>query len=199
MKALSLLRIFGLLTATVLAVIVALSSGPVRAGVPKVDVAGTASSIDGDVAAALSKAERNESSADSAPKQQVVNGWAARDLLGAIGLELGSIHRNQVSIAKVQTEQLAQSDLTQVDDRVPLLLAIPVGVVAWWGALASVADLIDRRRSTSSLLPILPTLSAPTPPAVTAGQVAPPPFTSTPVQQPAVWNPGAPASEDTWK
>ena len=48
----------------------------------------TAPSFESDIAGALSAAEINNSSAEGAPQQTVVNGWVARDLLSIIGRQL---------------------------------------------------------------------------------------------------------------
>ena len=67
---------------------------------------------------ALSDSDLNESRAESAPQQQVVNGWVARDLLSIIAL--------------------AQADMLETmatrDDRIPALLALVVLAVCWAGA-----------------------------------------------------------------
>lgn len=62
------------------------------------------------VAQALDDAEGNEALADSAPQQQVVNGWVARDLL---------------SIVALQNEDLLDAVAVN-DDRIPALLVLAV-------------------------------------------------------------------------
>jgi hypothetical protein len=79
----------------------------------------------GDVRAALADADANEALADSAPKQQVVNGWVARDLL--------EIQSQQLDAIAAQLEVL--SEPPPRDDRVPLLLL--TGVVALGFALVT--------------------------------------------------------------
>ncbi len=78
----------------------------------------TASVYELRVAGALSNWELNNDNAQGAPQQQVVNGWAAKDLLA------------------IQAQQ--NSDLlklaAQQDNRGPLLLMVLVFAVAWVGA-----------------------------------------------------------------
>ena len=83
------------------------------------DVRDRASQID----SALADAELNEGIADSAPQQQVVNGWVARDLLEII--------------ASQQNESLAREEIappvTPVvppDERIPALVGLLVVGVA---------------------------------------------------------------------
>lgn len=64
------------------------------------------SSTKGDVSSALATAKVNELSADSAPQQQVVNGWAAKDLLAVVARQ-------------------------EPDNRVPALLLLGTVAVAW--------------------------------------------------------------------
>jgi hypothetical protein len=61
---------------------------------------GIAQSFDPDdrafeISAAITAYEANEARADSAPQQQVVNGWAARDLLEIQAGQLADIHAAQ--------------------------------------------------------------------------------------------------------
>lgn len=150
MRVVSVVRIAGLIFAAVAAGVIAASTGPEEAGFPEVKITGIGSSVGSEVQSALSDASANELSADSAPQQQVVNGWATKDLLAAIGRELGNLHQDLVDVARIRAEQIAQADLTQVDDRVPVLLAILVGAVAWWGVLGSIGDLVLERRGRRS-------------------------------------------------
>lgn len=73
------------------------------------------------VAGALVDAELNESGADSAPQQQVVNGWVARDLLTAI--------------ANAQADDLDR----EPDPRLPVLAALVVLAVCWLGVIRPVS------------------------------------------------------------
>jgi hypothetical protein len=92
----------------------------------------------GDVRAALAAADANEAMADSAPKQQVVNGWVARDLL--------EIQSQQLDAIATQLEALSEPPAT--DDRVPLLLLI--GIVAVCFALVMTRDIDTRVRAAAA-------------------------------------------------
>lgn len=91
------------------------------------------------ISAALSSAEANEALADSAPQQQVVNGWVARDLLSIIARQNDSALAAQAEIANQQarTNQLLRG-----------LLLVLVALVA--GVAVIGATVIDRRRSDPS-------------------------------------------------
>jgi hypothetical protein len=51
-----------------------------------------------DIKSALSDATVNEATADSAPQQQVVNGWAAKDLLAIIAREQAESDQRQTAL-----------------------------------------------------------------------------------------------------
>jgi hypothetical protein len=86
---------------------------------------------------ALSDGNLNESRAESAPQQQVVNGWIARDLLSIIALaqadtleRLGGLSdHNETVVSAVATR----------DDRIPALLGLAVLALCWGGALPAQA------------------------------------------------------------
>lgn len=85
----------------------------------------------GAISAALAGGELNESSADSAPQQQVVNGWVARDLLAAIGRQneeaaaaRDTSTRNQAAQFEVQSDSF---------DRLSALGLATVLAIAWHG------------------------------------------------------------------
>jgi hypothetical protein len=80
---------------------------------------------------ALDDHDANEARADSAPKQQVVNGWVARDLLTIIAWQqtdlleaLGSLGDQNSSVV---------SAVAVRDDRVPALLGLVVLALCWAG------------------------------------------------------------------
>lgn len=86
---------------------------------PDVQTRETVSSRSSEISGALSDAELNELSADSAPQQQVVNGWVARDLLAII--------------AEQQNEALTRDEVPPpvapaqvIDHRVPALVGLLV-------------------------------------------------------------------------
>ena len=69
---------------------------------------------------ALSDNEANDARADSAPQQQVVNGWVTRDLLHIQALELADL-------LDTVSQENAQSQLVAANDpRVAALLALAV-------------------------------------------------------------------------
>lgn len=61
-------------------------------------MAPTSNAYKGDVKSALRLATLNEATADSAPQQQVVNGWAARDLLAIIAREQADSDERQAAL-----------------------------------------------------------------------------------------------------
>lgn len=77
-----------------------------------------ASRFDRLITQALEDAESNETLAQGAPQQQVVNGWVARDLLTVIA---------QQNTAALETSQ-------SPDTRIPALLLIVALAVCWHGA-----------------------------------------------------------------
>lgn len=113
-----------------------------------------------EVGSILREADLNESTADSAPQQQVVNGWVAKDLLAAIA----------------RNDSIAASASAQHDRRVRYLLGLLVVAVAWigltyrWGRPAEEYG----RPSPNPLLPPSPDLPPPTGAPVKA--TLPPPY-----------------------
>jgi hypothetical protein len=92
---------------------------PEDPGVPEAQTQETVRDRAGEIRTALSDAETNEVFADSAPQQQVVNGWAARDLLAII--------------AQQQNEALTREEvpapvppLVPNDERIPALAGLLV-------------------------------------------------------------------------
>lgn len=109
-----------------------------------------------DVRAALADAETNEALADSAPQQQVVNGWVARDLLEIQSQQLDSMAKQLEVLSGPQAR----------DDRVPLLLLI--GVVALGFALVTTRSAGTGARVRSAPAPTPP----PPAPRVSPGPLA---------------------------
>ncbi len=102
---------------------------------------------------ALERQELNEDSADSAPQQQVVNGWATVDVLAAVADQTTTIEETAALIAASAPEPS--------DDRIPTLLLLTALAVCWGFA-------------TSTQPPAAPSEgSAPSAPT-------PPPFNPTP-------------------
>ncbi len=75
--------------------------------------------------AAISDHEANEELAESAPQQQVVNGWVARDLLH-IGAR-AAVDQLAVDVATLESSQ-------RRDDRIPALLVLLILGVSYHGA-----------------------------------------------------------------
>lgn len=103
-------------------------------------LAGQPSDHSSEVADALFIAELNEDSAESAPQQQVVNGWVARDLM------------------EIQTRQL--DDLSAAVDRTQWLLG---GIALLLGVVALTTALDGRRDAATSTTVGLQTVATPPP------------------------------------
>lgn len=87
---------------------------------------------------ALSDGELNEARADSAPQQQVVNGWIARDLLSIIALAQADLLETMGGLTD-QNETVVSAIATR-DERIPALLALAVLAICWEGATRQRAD-----------------------------------------------------------
>lgn len=122
------------------------ATGAPFAPVPEVEevpVPAHASKAQTDVAAILSDAESNEARADAAPQQQVVNGWAAKDLLAVIALDKQSATETQLAanqqwsaFAEAQlanAEQARTGDLVTSARLVILVVLVGLAVVAGTG------------------------------------------------------------------
>jgi hypothetical protein len=83
------------------------------------------------VVQALNEAEANEILADSAPQQQVVNGWVARDLFSLIALQNTDLLEG-IGLLGDQNAALGAA-LTFRDDRTPALIALGVLALCWQG------------------------------------------------------------------
>jgi hypothetical protein len=135
MKLIIWARLFGLLAVGVAAVVVLnqkLPEGPAL----------SPSSASSDISTALSDEKSNSDIASSAPQQQVVEGWAARDLLAIVGRETGGLR-----------DDLQAAALSEKPDlRVPRLLTLGVRAIAWWGVTAAGGELIATRRRRSETI-----------------------------------------------
>ena len=120
------------------------ATGAPFAPVPEVEevpVPAGASKAQTDVAAILSNAEANEALADSAPQQQVVNGWVAKDLLAAIALEQQSATERQLAAnerwSAFAEAQLANAEQARTGDLVTstllIILVVLVGLAVITG------------------------------------------------------------------
>lgn len=92
------------------------------------------------ISSALSDYTVNNIAADSAPKQQVVNGWIAKDLLTIIAKEEADLLRAQGAVV----DATGNLQTHPFDERVPAILLI--GVLALiWGQLTT--PRLDWRRT----------------------------------------------------
>ena len=81
------------------------------------------------IAQALDDNAANDSRTESAPQQQVVNGWVARDLLTIIAKQNADILRASGAIVE------SNGDLrtNPFDERIPALLGLTVLAIVWDG------------------------------------------------------------------
>lgn len=104
---------------------------------------------------ALSDYDSNDARADTAPKQQVVNGWVARDLLWITALQNVDLLEGIGALAD-QNSGLTDA-VTATDDRFPALLVLVVVAVCWLGITTpQPAPVASHRRippNTSDALP----------------------------------------------
>jgi hypothetical protein len=126
--------------------------------------------------AAMSDYKANDANADSAPKQQVVNGWVARDLLHAIA-------QQNVASAKTLDGLVAIQAASPPDDRPARLLAILAILVGWIGIWAATPRLLASPRQYAAAA------RSEAPPVVTPDPVAEP---LTPPEPPAAAPPPTP-------
>lgn len=80
---------------------------------------------------ALSDFDLNEAIADSAPQQQVVAGWVARDLLSVIAL--AQADQLEALGGLVDQNESVASAIAVRDDRIPALLVLIVIALCWLG------------------------------------------------------------------
>ena len=80
------------------------------------------------ISQALNDNEANDARTDSAPQQQVVNGWVARDLLTIIANTNADLLEAAGALAESTGAPSSSSD-----QRVPALLLLMIIVVAWDG------------------------------------------------------------------
>ncbi len=106
-----------------------------------VNYSSSASSFEALIGIAMDDYEANDERTESAPQQQVVNGWVARDLLQIVATELA----DQLD----GTEAIATQE---PDDRVPALLVLIVLGIAWWG----VTEELGRIRLETASAPVAP-------------------------------------------
>lgn len=124
------LAALGLIVAAAASLMVGLSN-PAEPKIVDVKSPAATVSLDSLISAAMSDNASNDANADSAPKQQVVNGWVARDLLHIIGLQ------NDASAKSLDAVTAAIIDSRPVpvplDQRPTRLLMILVLALCWVG------------------------------------------------------------------
>lgn len=97
---------------------------------------------------ALSDYDANDERADTAPKQQVVNGWVARDLLWISTLQNVDLLE---AIGALADQNSGLSDaVAATDDRIPALLVLTVVAVCWLGITTPLPEAVASRSRTSS-------------------------------------------------
>lgn len=101
----------------------------VEANTPSLPSATTYKSL---ISTAMSDYDGNNSNTESAPQQQVVNGWVARDLLLIIAKENADILRAQGAVV----DATGALQTAPFDERVPALLLLGVLAVCWTGLTA---------------------------------------------------------------
>ena len=80
--------------------------------------------------------DANNDRADSAPQQQVVNGWVSKDLLTIIAYQNTDLLD---AVGGLGDQNATASSLAVRDDRTPALLVLAVVAVAWFGITTQVA------------------------------------------------------------
>lgn len=89
------------------------------------------------IRSALSDYEVNNANAESAPQQQVVNGWVAKDLLTIIAKVQADILKAQGAVVDATGNLQTQP----FDERIPALLVVGILVIAW-GAVSGPRQLL---------------------------------------------------------
>lgn len=100
---------------------------------------GSGPAVQTDVSGALSSWQANENVASSAPQQSVVGGWAAKDLLGAIG---------RAQAAELDNAVLLSDSSSKSNDRIAILALIAVIALCWHGATLPWIRATQARRAT---------------------------------------------------
>lgn len=100
------------------------------------------------VTQALDEFDANAALTESAPQQQVVNGWVARDLLSIIALAQADTLETLGGVAG--QNEVVVSAVSARDDRVPALLTLLVVAVCWWAFTTSDVRIAGDTSSPSS-------------------------------------------------
>jgi hypothetical protein len=133
-SALVIIRAVGFLAIAIASMLVAFSGAPKPRSVVPLNI--STSDVSSAVSTALSGDTTNQAGATSAPQQQVVNGWTARDLLAAIGRGEDAQTPAIQEAARYVADTIAANTAPQrTDDRVLRLLALIAVALCWYGFL----------------------------------------------------------------
>jgi len=124
------IRLMGFVVAAIVSVVAFIALTPnVQTSTPTLPSATRYESL---ITEALDADRLNNLSTESAPQQQVVNGWTARDLLTIIAKENIDILRAQGAVV----DATGTLQTTPFDNRVPALLLIALLTLCWHGITA---------------------------------------------------------------
>lgn len=113
------------------------------------------------ISSALSDFDANNRNADSAPQQQVVAGWATKDLLSIVGLQnaqvidgIEAVNANLIELQKLQSNvnETIEASTPPVDNRPRRLLALGVLAICWFGMWSAVPTFSGRGRGNAGSL-----------------------------------------------
>lgn len=105
------------------------------------------------ISAAILKQNTNETAADSAPQQQVVNGWATVDLLQLIADDEVTANESAALLGSIAARR--------VDNRIPALVALGVLAICWGFATQPTNHESAQEPSTALPPPLPPSLATP--------------------------------------
>ena len=100
---------------------------------------------------ALSDSDTNNLTANSAPQQQVVNGWVAKDLLTIIAKQNVDILQSQGAVV----DATGNLSTTPFDERIPALLLVGVVALCWMGLTAPVERAGRSRVAVPPIVPVV--------------------------------------------
>lgn len=114
--------------------IIEVSDTPPKAPAPAFVDVPTPASRESSVRTALSEATSNSLYADYAPQQQVVNGWAARDLLAVVAYQGSDLAASTEAMSQNVREFGVASTANDPDYRQLNLVLLILIAIAWIGA-----------------------------------------------------------------
>jgi hypothetical protein len=154
----------GLVVAALASVLIGLDEPESVAWSPPDAPAATAD-FDPMIRAAISDYESNDALADSAPQQQVTNGWVARDLLRTIAMQIEAQSDTLDGLGVAAAA--AAVPPTPVDDRAIRLLVVLVLTVCWVAIWRLLPNRPVSGPSAGSAIAVPAAAFAPPPPPVT--------------------------------